>query len=300
MACPDDASRHRGVGTPSRMPVDLAAPAGRPRPRAGQGQRETMRIPERSDRTHGRRPRRAPSPVAVVGILVTLALLVLGACAGTPPTAGPSAQARALVPAPTDGVEPAASVNEGVEGGVPFVEFRSNEAPPDAADAYARQLSDAGFRVLQRKDGWTAWGTDRVTIWVNVSRTGPPTSIIVRYVPGEADATMLATMGASAIDPTATAGGPGASPSPITTAVNPATPQPATRPGGPFATPPGQGNRPTAKPTKAPPTAKPDPTPRPTATPKPTKKPHPTPQPTKTPKPTKSPKPTPPAKGNQP
>jgi hypothetical protein len=268
---------------------------------------QAMRIGFGPGRDGGRRPSRPLPPAAVLAGVLILAVAVAVGCSAPGPDASPSAEARGLVPAPSAGLLPADSISEGVDGGVPFVEFRSAEAPAGARATYEQTLREAGFRVLQRKDAWTAWGTDRVTIWVSVSRSGPPTSIVVRYAPGVADATMLATAGAegsstdptqAATDPGATATSPGASPSPVITAVNPATPQPPTRPGGPFATPRGQGNRPTAKPPGKP-TAKPTKEPA-TATPEPTKKPHPTPKPTKEPKPTKAPKPTPPGKGNKP
>jgi hypothetical protein len=267
-----------------------------------------------SGREGGQRPSRPRSPAAVLAGILVLAAAVISACAAPGPSPDASAEARAMVPTPTVGLLASDSVSEGVDGRVPFVEFRSAEAPAGARATYEQTLRGAGFQELRRKDAWTAWGTDRVTVWVSVSRTGPPTSIVVRYAPGVADATMLATAGAegSPLAPSAIAGDPGASPSPLITAADPATPLPATRPGGPFATPSVPGNGPTAQPTKQPATASPEPTskpaatpkptrtPKPSATPKATKKPHPTPKPTKTPKPAKSPKPTPPGKGNTP
>ncbi len=238
--------------------------------------------------------------LAPLPALAVAAVLVLGAC-GSAAGPGPGHVAGGIaspLPVPSSATIEIGFDAPGMEGGVPFVEYRSAEAPAEARANYDGDLRTAGFELVETRAGWTVYGRDDLVLWVSVSESGPPTTIIVRYAQGEGAATILATAPAGAgSTPGVTGrpdGSPGPSATPIVTAANPATPEPVTRPGGPFATPPGQVNKPTAKPTADPPG-------------KPTAKPTREPRPTKTPKPTKSPKPTPPTppgngggKGNKP
>ncbi len=232
-----------------------------------------------------RQERRTASRAALLGLASVLVALLVACGSPGGPTPGDAAAPSIAVPVPGQATAEIGFEAPGMDGGVPFVEYRSVRIPSEARAGYDADLRRAGFSVVDTRAGWTTYDRGDVTLWVSVSEAGPPTTIIVRYAKRDARATLrpVTAGGSPAAGATAV---PAGSPAPtaIVTAGNPATPEPATRPGGPFATPPGQGNRPSAKPA-----VRPTPKPAVRPTPKPTKEPKPTPKPTKEPRPTKEP-----------
>ena len=117
------------------------------------------------------------------GLAACLLVVSLAACgASFAPTASRGAveSVLAAVPTPPGSVLTVGANGPGVDGDARFVAYESNAAPPAAASAFRTALVAAGYTDTGQTGSWQAYLRSGATIWVSVSASGPPTTIIVQ------------------------------------------------------------------------------------------------------------------------
>ena len=202
------------------------------------GRMRTTTGPLRSTRTRLPADRRALRRRALAGFVATLTIALVACGTASLPTPRPTAAVLlAAVPAPPDATVTVGADAPGLDGGTAFLAYVSSSTPQTAARTYDATLRAAGFTAAGRQAEWAAYARADVALWVSVSSDGPPTTIVIRL--------------ADEHDPITAAAGRTATPDPDASrepGSRPATPEPATRPGGPFATPAGPSPDRTQKP----------------------------------------------------